>query len=135
MQQKVHRQIAAVVSKCLRSVYGTAYDFEIEFTRKRGKTGAVLWLIKDGHRTDPKDDSGGVRDVVALGLRVAQLLLERPAKEKVLILDEPFKGIHGEEYQRRAAKLIETLASEMDIQFVIISGLKWLREIGKVVHL
>lgn len=135
MQQKVHKQVAAVVGKCLKTVYGGVYDFEIEFKQRRGKTEAVLWLVKDGERRDPRDDSGGVRDVAALGLRIAKLLLERPAHRRMLIQDEPFKNIHGKEYQQRAAKLIRSLADEMGIQFLIVTGLDWLKEAGKVVEL
>lgn len=134
VQAKVHKQVAAVVSKCLSAVYGEDYAFEIEFKARRGKTEAKIWLVKNGHRIDPMNDSGGVRDVVSLGLRLAKLLMERPAKRRMLILDEPFKNIHGREKQQRAAQLITTLAEEMDVQFLIVTGLEWLK-IGEVIEL
>lgn len=134
VQQKAHKQIVGVVSRCLKAVF-PEYGFDIEFKERRGKTEAVIRLLKDGMKIDPREDSGGVRDVVSLGVRIAKLLLEKPARRKMLILDEPFKGIHGAERQRRAAALIGALAREMKIQFLIVSGLPWLKEAGEVVEL
>ena len=99
-------------------MFGGDYAFEIEFTAKRGKTEAKVWLLKDGRRSDPRDDSGGVRDVVSLGLRLAKLLMERPAKRRMLILDEPFKGV-SKKYRPRVAELIDRLSKDLKVQFLI----------------
>lgn len=94
-----------------------------------------MWLVdKDGNKTDPRHDSGGVRDVLSLGLRLAKLLTEIPRRERVLILDEPFKNVHGTKERERAAQLILLLADELKIQFILTTGLDWLK-IGKVVEL
>jgi ABC-type thiamine transport system ATPase subunit len=134
VQQKVHRRIAAVVTRCLAAVFDDAPTFEIEFVQRRGKTEAVLWLVRDSHRTDPREDSGGVRDVVSLALRLAKLLMERPARRKLLVLDEPYRNIHGDENRARAAALIQALSKEMKVQFLIVTGLDWLK-VGKVIQL
>ena len=122
------------MTKCLYAVYEGKYTFEIEFVRRRGKTEAELWFVEGGHRVAPRDSSGGARDVASLGLRLAKLLMERPARRKLIVLDEPFKNVHGAEKRRRAANLILTLANEMKVQFVIVTGLEWLK-VGKVVEL
>ena len=133
VQQKVHAQVAAVVGKCLSAVFGGDYAFEIEFTAKRGKTEAKVWLLKDSRRSDPRDDSGGVRDVVSLGLRLAKLLMERPTKRRMLILDEPFKGV-SKKYRPKVAELIERLSKELKVQFLITTHDSEFM-VGKVVKL
>lgn len=135
-QELVHRQIARVVTRCLKAVYGKdAYEFRIRFERKRGKTDAVLEFVEDGKVMDPLGESaGGQVDVAAFALRLACLLLVRPRLRKLLVLDEPFKHVNGEEYQGRVGGMLLDLAKEMKVQFVIVTDDDWLR-IGKVVQL
>lgn len=136
IQQIVHSSISSVVSRCLEVVFGEyAYEFHIEFERKRGKTEASLVFKKNGNTFDPIDETeGGQVDVASFALRVASLLLMRPAKRRLIVTDEPFRFVNGEEYQERVGEMVETLANEMGIQFLIVSDDDWLK-IGKVVHL
>lgn len=134
IQQKVHKQIANIVTKCLRTV-GWDYDFAINFERKRGKTEARLVFLRRGHEVKPTDASGGgPLDVAAFALRVACLMLILPKRRRVLVLDEPFKNVHGKKYQQNMAKVVETLSSDLDIQFIVVTGCDWLK-IGKVINL
>lgn len=134
LQNQAHKQIAKVVTRCIRQC-GWDYEFHIEFSRKRGKTEADMYFSRDGHRVDPRYAAGGgVVDMAALALRLAALILSTPKRRPILVLDEPFRGVNGEEHRRRAARLIETLAREMRVQFIIATGHEWLR-IGKVYDL
>lgn len=136
VQEQVHKQIAAVVTRCLKTVFqDEAYSFRIIFERKRGKTDARLAFFENEVEIDPiKEGAGGQVDVAALALRLACLLLIRPPLRRVLILDEPFRNVNGAKYQARVGQLITDLASEMNIQFIIVTDDDWL-QIGKVIRL
>lgn len=137
VQESAHQQISGIVTRCLRAVYAEeAFDFEIGFEEKRGKTEAVLTLRKDGMvLTDPLfETGGGVSDVAAFALRICSLLLSRPARRRLLVVDEPMKFLNGEEYQRRMGELLQTLAKETGIQMLIATDDPWLK-VGKVIEL
>jgi ABC-type sulfate/molybdate transport systems ATPase subunit len=74
-----------------------------------------------------------VIEIAAFALRVAALILTKPNPRKLLVLDEPFKAVHVS-YLPRVRELIEVLAEEMDIQFIIITHNELL-EAGKVIQL
>ena len=135
VQQEVHKNISQIVSRCLAAVFPHPYEFRIEFERKRGKTEARLIFVRDGNEYDPlRGTGGGVVDVAAFALRLACLVLSKPKPRQLLILDEPFKNVHGEGNRERCARLLEVLSKEMGVQFLIVTGLEWLK-IGKVVEL
>ncbi len=135
IQQQAHSQIAGVVSKCLQMVFGKEYDFKIKFERKRSKTEAKLLLLKKGHEVEDAidEDSGGIVEVAAFALRVACLILSKPALRKVLILDEPFKCV-SRNHLDKVRYMLEGLSKDFKIQFIIITHIKKL-ETGKVVRL
>lgn len=135
VQQSAHQQIASIVSRCLSAVFGEgAYKFKIHFDRKRGKTEARMVLVRGGAEFHPMDAAGGgVIDVASFALRVAALILTQPARRRLLVLDEPFKHVSAE-YRPRVREMIETLADELSIQFLIVTHSSEF-EIGKVVRL
>jgi len=136
MQERIHSQIGAVVGRCLSAVFEEPYTFDVRFDRKRGRTDAQLLLCRDGLELgNPLDSAGGgVIDVAAFALRVASLLLSKPAKRRVLILDEPFKFVHPPERRPRLVSMMEMLADEFDIQFIIVTGIEELK-CGKIIDL
>jgi len=138
VQRRAHEQITKVVTKCMDTVFeDNPYDFRIDFERKRGKTEAHLLFVerKSGVVCDPLESSGyGYVDVAALALRLACILLSTPRRRKLLVNDEPFRNVHGTNNRARAAELILTLAKDLGFQFVLATGLEWLK-IGKVIQL
>lgn len=136
VQEMAHAQVASVASRCLEAVFGeSAYEFKIDFIRKRGKTEAVLKFCRGGlELDDPLEEvGGGVIDVAAFALRLACLMLARPRKRRLLILDEPFKML-SKEYHEAVKGLLETLAEEMGIQFLLTTHSEGLA-CGKVIQL
>lgn len=121
IQQEAHDKIAGVVTRCLEAVFEETYEFEIRFERKRGRTEATLVFVRgDLVLTDPINEAGGgVIDVAAFALRLACLVLERPIRRRVLVLDEPFSRIRGDSNRQRMRQLIESLAEDFDVQFVL----------------
>lgn len=133
VQQQAHTQIARIVTRCLQAVMGKQYAFKIRFEQKRGRTEAYPKVLKAGIEIDPLEGSGGgLLDVVSFALRVACLILARPQRRKLIILDEPFKFV-SPEYRANVAILIQSLAEEMGVQFVIVTHMPELF-IGKVIR-
>lgn len=121
VQNKAHKQIASVVSRCLEAVFGEdAYEFEIRFSRKRGKTEAQLVFVRDGQvREDPLREVGlGVLDVASVALRLSCLMLSLPRKRRLVCLDEPYKHL-SKQYRPAIRDLLLVLAKEMGFQFIL----------------
>ncbi len=121
LQQQAHTRIAGVVSRCLNVVFDDAYEFEIRFEKKRGRTEARLVFMRDGMvMDDPLNEiGGGVIDVAALALRLAAIRLSRPQLRHLVVLDEPLKNVRGKSYKKRVRQMLLTLAEEMGFQFVL----------------
>lgn len=139
IQRKAHSQVSSIVSKCLKTIFGPdTYEFEFQFKEQRDKTAIRLVFIKDGEEFDPKDEmGGGVLEVAAFALRLSALVLTRPKARRIMILDEPFKNIRGEEYRSRVRDLIISLSEELEVQFIlnIDTDVYPEFEIGKVIRL
>lgn len=135
VQEKAHRQIASVVTRCLKTVFGEdTYDFKIVFEKKRGKTEARLTFIREGQEIDPTEAAGGgVVDVTSFALRLSVLLLTQPPLRRLLVLDEPMKMVSAE-YIPAVRGLLLALSQELGIQMIIVTHNKALK-IGKVVEL
>lgn len=121
VQQAVHSRIADVVTRCLRTVFDDPYEFKINFEQKRGRTEANLVFERRGiELTDPVNSvGGGVLDVAAFALRVSCLVLEKPARRRLLVLDEPFSRVRGENNRRRMRDLVEMLADDFGMQLIL----------------
>lgn len=136
IQQAAQRQIASVVTRCLKTVFGKdeGYEFSIILEQKRGKTEARLVFLREGQEIDPTESSGGgCIDIAAFALRLSCLILSRPQRRKLLVLDEPFRFLSSN-YHERVKELLETLADEMKCQFVIVTHSEGLLT-GKVIRL
>jgi DNA repair exonuclease SbcCD ATPase subunit len=122
IQTIAHRRVSSIVTRCLHAVFGKdSYDFKINFRKLRGKTEAELKLTKGGLELDPMDSTGGgVVDVVSFALRLAGIIMTRPSKRRLLVLDEPLKHL-SRSYSERAKIMLETLAEELNFQIVLIS--------------
>ena len=120
-QQRAHQRISSVVSSCLSAVFDDPYEFKIKFVQRRGKTEADLVFCRDGlELSDPLNElGGGVIDVAAFALRMACILLSKPKKRRLIVLDEPFKNIRGEENKKRTKDMLIRMANEMGIQVII----------------
>lgn len=135
LQQSAHDQIARIVTRCLGAIFDEPYTFQIRFDRARGKTEAKLLFTRDGLELDDpiNEASGGAVNLAAFALRLADLMISRPARRKFLIMDEPFTGVNRG-LASRITELLEGLAKEMGIQIVFITQDDGLR-CGKVVEL
>ena len=135
VEDQAHRRISKIVTKCLRVVFDDPYEFRIIFEHKRGKVDARLAFFRDGLLLEnPADEAGGgVLDVASFALRLACLILAKPARRRVLFLDEPFRYV-DEVNQERIGQLLLTLSSELGVQIIQITHSEALK-IGKVIKL
>ena len=84
---------------------------------------------------DPINSAGGgVIDVAAFGLRVASLILSKPAHRRLLVLDEPFKFVHPPERRPRLVEMLKMLAREFQVQIIMVTGIEELH-CGTVIHI
>lgn len=121
VQQNVHSRIAAIVSRCLETVFDEPYSFLIKFENKRGRTEAILTFVRGDLEADPMEScGGGVVDVAAFALRLACLCLSKPRLRKLLVLDEPMRFL-SKHHQPSIAKLLLSLAEELKVQIIMVT--------------
>ena len=110
--------VAGVVTESLNSVYpDNPYEFRLEFRECGGKTVVDTLLYRDGDALEPMSSTGGgVWDVLAFALRVALLVLTAQDNTRMLlVLDEPFKYLHGVEKIRRAYETLESVGRQFKL--------------------
>jgi DNA repair exonuclease SbcCD ATPase subunit len=134
VQRTIHGTISDLVTRCLRSIFGDdAYEFLISFEQRRGKVEAEMQFVRNGQYYDPMTQvGGGVLDVASFGLRLSALLLKQSNQcRRVLLMDEPFRFL-SVQYRPKIRQLMESLAKELDFQFIQVTHIREL-EIGDVV--
>jgi len=67
-----------------------------------------------------------VVDVAAFALRLSALMLSRPARRRVVVLDEPFKFVSAG-YRDRVRAMLENLAPDLEVQFIFVTHIDELR--------
>jgi ABC-type molybdenum transport system ATPase subunit/photorepair protein PhrA len=123
LQERAHERISRVVTSCLQTVFPNMNcSFEMHFERKRHHTETKLVLLQDGNAiTNPMEgESGGVLDVASFALQLTALLLSKPPLRRIMIMDEPFKNV-AIEYRANVRQMLEKLAKEFKIQFIIVT--------------
>jgi len=63
---------------------------------------------------------GGVIDVASLALRLACILLSRPPRRRLVVLDEPFKHLRGADNNRRAIQMVKEISRKIGLQVIIV---------------
>lgn len=116
--------VGAIVTKALHHVFPDRRkdSFVVRFRENRGKTECPLLLRTEaGEEAHPYDCAGGgVWDTLSYALRPAMLVLEQPAPSRLLILDEPFKFLHGASVRRRALRMLYNTSKALGIQTIIV---------------
>lgn len=126
-QEQLSYRISELASLALAQVFADPYELIVRFENKRGRTEAVL-LFADGggNEVDPMEASGGgVWDVASLALRLSLWSLQNPRSRATMVLDEPFKFLHGEGPQRRVCRMVQELAKRLKVQFIIVTQEEW----------
>lgn len=135
VQTTCYRQLADLVSRCLSAVFDVPYKLELIPQTKANRMEIEI-VLHQGDKTigDPMNSvGGGVVDVVSMALRIAAMMLSRPQVNHIIIMDEPFRFV-SVEYRPKIKSLIEMLASELNVQFVLVTHDEEL-QCGKVIRI
>lgn len=122
-QMQVQKRISKVVTSALEAVFPEPYELCLEFVSKRGRTEAVLSLMRQGseEKLDPMTATGGgVVDFTAFALRLCVWSMSKDRARNVFLLDEPFKFVSRDLIPHVGA-LLREVAERLKIQLIIIT--------------
>ncbi len=127
-QSQLQYRISSTVSAAQAAVFDDPYDLLVQFEERRGKTECDLLFRRGDQVMSPLSSSGyGAVDVAAFALRVACWSMSRRTRP-VLILDEPFKHLKGEECNRLAIQMVQEISRELGLQVIMVSDERAPRE-------
>jgi DNA repair exonuclease SbcCD ATPase subunit len=135
-QMQAKATLEQFVTRCLADIFPeNRYRFRLVYERKRDQSEVRFVLVDgEGNEYDPlRANGGGVVDIIAFALRLATIVLSKPKPAQVLILDEPFRFLSAE-HRERVASLLDSLASELGFQFIMVTHIPELAR-GNVVEL
>lgn len=120
-QKELEFNLNDMVGAGLNAVFDQHYEFNTHFEIKRSQPQCNMSFKKGKHLVDPLEFSGlGAADVAAFSLRGASLSMANRYR-KVLLLDEPFQRLKGEEENKRVIELMNTLSQKMGIQIICVN--------------
>jgi hypothetical protein len=110
-----------MVGAGLNSVFDQPYEFHTHFEIRRDRPECDMYFKKGNHLVDPLAFSGlGAADVGAFSLRGASLSIANRYRG-VLLLDEPFKHLKGENENKRVIHLMRRIAEKLKIQIICVN--------------
>lgn len=128
-QEQLSVHISDITTLALESVFPDPYELSVEFVPRRNKTECDLFFVRDGNKIDPMDASGvGPVDVASFALRIAAWSMQMPHTRPVILLDEPFKHLKGEEANKRALDMLKEISKQMGMQIIVVSDERISRE-------
>lgn len=130
-QENLSIQLDSLINLALETCFPNQYEFKTSFTENRGKT-ELQFVLFDKITGKTNDDildgfGGGLIDVVSLALRLCLHTLE--GSEKLIVLDEPFKFL-SQDLRSRASSLLQELSHKLNLQFIIITHIPEIMEVG-----
>lgn len=120
-QEQLSYNINEITSMALNAVLEDPYDLELKFVERRNKTECDIWFVRGDQYIDPFSGGGGAVDVAAFALRVASWSMTRPRTRNVLILDEPFKHLKGEDTNRKMLEMVRQVSRQLGLQIIMVS--------------
>jgi DNA repair exonuclease SbcCD ATPase subunit len=116
-------QVSSIVTSALASVWPDPFGFDVEFRQARNQIECHLWFIKNGHRIEPMESSGGgALDVASFALRITYWSLLPNPTRPTFLLDEPFKYV-SEDLQEACSQMVKMLSEKMGVQVIMVSHL------------
>lgn len=129
-QRQLEYHLAEQVSLAMEAVFDDPYRLATRFQEKRGKTEVELLFQRGDMEFPPLGSAGGgAIDVASLALQIAYWSMRQDKKVRpVLLLDEPFQHLKGENANRRALAIIRELSDKLGLQIVMVSDERVSRE-------
>ena len=115
------RGIEQVVTEGVELVFGKGSAFSID-TQVRGGSSAITFEIESPQaRTEIHEAEGGsLVQVVSFLLRLILVKASVPPMRQVILLDEPFEGVHSDNVPL-VALLVRKMVDESNIQVIMIT--------------
>lgn len=129
-QKQLEFHLSEQVSLAMEAVFPDPYMLKVDFQEKRGKTEANFLFVRDELELDPIGNvGGGTIDIASLALRIAYWAIRQDKKVRpLLLLDEPFSRLKGEETNRQALAMIQAISKKLGLQIIMISDERVSRE-------
>jgi DNA repair exonuclease SbcCD ATPase subunit len=123
-RETARKRLQETVTDALKYVFGSDFEFIIEFKETRGRTEAEFYVQSDYNgekiKTKPEDArGGGVVDIISIALRVALIqIYNNPVIRGPIILDEPGKHVSAD-YTMKLATFLKQINQTFDRQIII----------------
>jgi len=119
---QLQRLVEPLMSEALQQLLGGQARFHLRFGTSAGKVIARLVTITDkGLEVEGIDSfGGGVADLESMLFRL--IFIARLGLPRVVILDEPFRNIHGHGALETIADFLRTLVDELGYQIIVVTG-------------
>lgn len=129
-QKQLEYLLSDQVSLAMEAVFDDPYQLKVNFVEKRGKTEVELLFCRRDLELPPIGNvGGGTIDIASLALRIAYWSMRQDKKVRpLLLLDEPFSRLKGEEANRRALAIIREISRTLGLQIIMISDERVSRE-------
>lgn len=122
-QKQLEYHLSEQVSLAMEAVFDDPYQLVVNFLEKRGKTEVDLMFSRRGLMFPPIGNAGGgAIDIGALALRIAYWAMREDKKVRpLLLLDEPFSRLKGEDANRRALAILQEISKRLELQIIMVS--------------
>jgi hypothetical protein len=120
-QEQLSYNIGEITTMAMQSVLNNPYDLELLFQEKRNKTECEILFSRGDTKIKPFEGGGGEVDVASFALRVAAWAMQSPKSRNVLILDEPFKHLKGEQTNRRMLSMLKEVSDKLNLQIIMVA--------------
>lgn len=124
-RHQAKEQLELTVTRALRSVFGSEFQFKIELEEHGGNPTAEFYVVTEWDGTTvcnkPQEArGGGVVDLLSLALRVALIEMIHPRVQGPIILDEPGKHV-SEDYVIPFVQLIKSISDSFHRQIIMVT--------------
>ncbi len=129
-QKQLEYHLSEQVSLAMEAVFDDPYELIVNFLEKRGKTEVDLLFSRRGLTFSPMGNAGGgAIDIGSLALRIAYWAIREDKKVRpLLLLDEPFSRLKGQNANQRALAIIREISHQLGLQIIMISDERVSRE-------
>lgn len=122
-RQKTKENFEVIVTNALKYVFNKDYKLELEFD-KRGNLPTLKFNIKSPGKTKylplEESESGGVKDIASLALRLVLIEIVNPKIEGFLLFDEKFLGV-STEYLENVVSFLKEINKKLNRQIIMVT--------------